>query len=358
MARTITEIFTEIVQIDSPTGHESEMAQYLVTLLSSLGHRPTIDEHNNVFLQTEGEGEPVFLNAHIDTVEPGRGIIPIIENGIIRSQGETILGADNKISVAAILWVLEKIKDEDIQTRPLDILFTTSEESGNYGAIGFDKSQIRAKEGYIFDKDGDLGEFISASPYYARFDIEISGRSSHAARRHEAIPVMGTLPELVSKIEALRKEGVLINIGRIEGGSVRNTVMGNLQINGEIRSFDKTLFDEAIGLLAEICDSQNLEVIVSNDTVVENPGYILDDQDLQIQREKVEKILGRKTTVTQSYGCSDANIFNENLDSLKVYVMSDGGSKNHTVDEHVTIENLELLGELLLGLVTAEDITN
>jgi tripeptide aminopeptidase len=351
MTRNIVEIFTEIVQIDSPTGFESEMANYLLTLFKKLGYSPEIDEHNNVFIQTKGVGEPIFLNAHIDTVEPGRGIVPVVKDGIIKSRGETILGADNKVAVAVFIWILEMLAKENINARPLDVLFTTSEESGNYGAVGFDKTKIRAKEGYIFDKDGELGEILSASPYYARFDIQLQGKSAHAARRSESIPVINIMPELIQEIELLRKKGVLINIGRIDGGSVRNTIMGKLTLNGEIRSFNKSLFEEAIEKLEIICNKPDLNVKISNETVIENPGFELDDRDLQVEKKKIESILGKPVRITESYGCSDANIFNEDLEKLKVYVLSDGTYDNHTVDEYVSVENLKELGNLVLGLI-------
>lgn len=351
MSKTAVEIFTRIVQIDSPTGEEDQMADHLMSWLAELGYSPHKDEHNNVFVQTKGEGEPIFLNAHIDTVEPGRGIVPIIVDGIIRSQGETILGADNKVAVAAIIWTLAQLASGDLNARPLDILFTTSEEVGNYGAIGFDKSRIRAKIGYCFDKAGDLGEIIAASPYYARFDIVLQGKASHAAYRAEAVPVIDVIPNLISAIESLRAEGVLINIGRIGGGSARNTVMGDLTINGEIRSFDEALFEKAMLQLQKICDRHEGQVIITNATVVENPGYVHPPEALAPVVEQLRSILGQEPVITTSCGCADANIFNEFPEQLRVFNLSSGDHDSHTVHEHVSVADLEALGRLVLGLV-------
>src|SRR5258708_3177329 len=149
----LVELFQKLVQIDSPTGHEQACALYIHSYLErECDLLPTQDVHGNVYCHVNGKGLPIILCAHMDTVEPGRNIHPkVIENQIV-SDGTTILGADNKASISAILSVVSDIQHNRFsQNRPLDLIFTTSEESGNEGAYGFDLATIHATQGYIFD---------------------------------------------------------------------------------------------------------------------------------------------------------------------------------------------------------------
>mgnify|MGYP000681051758 CR=1 FL=1 len=69
----LVKTFCDLVQIDSPSGEEEAIAQELVRRLEALGFTVRQDHHGNV-IATEGGEEPLMLSAHMDTVEPGRGI--------------------------------------------------------------------------------------------------------------------------------------------------------------------------------------------------------------------------------------------------------------------------------------------
>ena len=90
----------DLVQIDSPTGEEDEMDREVTARLQKLGFNVYHDSFNNVIAKLEGAGEPVILSAHLDTVEPGRGIKPVLDGDVLRSDGSTILGGDCKAGVA------------------------------------------------------------------------------------------------------------------------------------------------------------------------------------------------------------------------------------------------------------------
>ncbi len=102
----LLQTFLDLIQIDSPSGEEGEIRDYVIERLKKAGIDSKVDDTGNLFARTDGTGEPVVLSCHMDTVEPGRGIKPIVDNGVIRSSGNTILGADNKVAVAVILHLL------------------------------------------------------------------------------------------------------------------------------------------------------------------------------------------------------------------------------------------------------------
>lgn len=149
MKNKIVDTFIELVKIDSTTGNEYKIANYIREKLEEIGIVSKIDINGNLIFEVEGDNnkERIFLNAHMDTVEPGKNIKVVIENGIIKSDGKTILGADNKAALAAILETIKEINERKIKTNhPLDIVFTVCEESENLGAINLDYSKIKAKK--------------------------------------------------------------------------------------------------------------------------------------------------------------------------------------------------------------------
>ena len=136
--------FCEMVKIDSPSDEEEAVAQYLTGRLTSLGFSVARDAHGNVIASEEGE-DPLLLSAHMDTVEPGRGIKPQVKGDRIVSDGTTILGGDCKAGVSAIMEALESTKEDGSPRRSVQVVLTRGEEIGLVGATNLDYSMIHAK---------------------------------------------------------------------------------------------------------------------------------------------------------------------------------------------------------------------
>jgi tripeptide aminopeptidase len=345
--------FLEIVQIDSPTGHEKNMADYVFTRLSVLGLSPIYDSYGNVIAKMVSGGEPIILTAHLDTVEPGRGIKPLIVDGLIKSSGDTILGADNKVGVAVILNLLEILVSKKINVS-LEIIFTLSEEVGNLGAVNLDYSLISGKCGYSFDTIGPLGEITTAAPFYNRFDIEVLGKAVHAGRPQKGINALKIFSNAIHKIKLGKiDEDTVCNIGFVEGGSVRNTVPGRIFIKGEVRSFVENKLEKEttkiINNFKSAAATLGGKVVV--DVVSENGGYKLSKNNPVIQHlAHVMESQNIKPRFKQTLGCADSNIFCDH--GITVVNMSDGSEKPHTVDESISVENLTKLSNLIFGLVS------
>ena len=139
----IVKTFLELVAIDSPSGDEDAIAAELERRLRTLGLEASQDAHGNVLGRRAGTGEAILLSAHMDTVEPGRGITPIFDgDDIIRTDGTTILGADNKAGCAVILEVIQSVIDDGAPTRPIEVAISRGEEIGLVGAVNMDLSLI------------------------------------------------------------------------------------------------------------------------------------------------------------------------------------------------------------------------
>ena len=346
--------FLDLVKIDSPSGEEERIVSFILNYLGHLPFTPSLDSYGNIIVSVNGKGERILLSAHVDTVEPGRGVKPVITDGVIRSSGDTILGADNKVGVAILLTLLSELSTLVEEKRPsLDIVFTLSEEVGNYGAVNLDYSLITAKKGYTFDNPNPIGTIITAAPFYDRFNVKLIGKSAHASKPEIGINALLLLHEILGKIKVGKvSETAAVNIGVISGGSVRNTIPGELLFQGEVRSF----YEEEIDRLSAEIKSVVEEVTASHsasaeiEIVRENGGYFYEENDSEISYiQSVMKEMGMTPVLKPDWGCADANIFVEH--GIQAINLGDGTFLTHTTEEYVSIKDMETLNELVAKLI-------
>lgn len=349
----LIQTFLTIVSIDSPSGSEDEMTQFLLRYCKEKNLTVSVDGFGNVIAKTKGKGEPLLLSAHIDTVEPGRGIKPKISNGKIHTNGKTILGADNKAAVAALMEVIARVTSESISSRPLEIVFTRSEEVANLGAVNLSYAKLSSKEGFLFDYAAPIGTIVLASPAYYRFDLRFIGKAAHASRPNEGkniIPSVGAFLHNVDVGQVSKK--TLVNIGVIKSGHVRNTIPGDALLQGEIRSFQEkeiAAYQKRMTTLA-CAVAADYGISSAYDFVRENGGYEYSQRDKKIQY--VMSLLsefGIIPTCVKAGGCSDANIFKDH--GIIAVNLGNGGRNAHTVQEEIAVKDLELLTRFILSLI-------
>ncbi|MCR4326406.1 MAG: M20/M25/M40 family metallo-hydrolase [Candidatus Roizmanbacteria bacterium] len=348
----LIDTFITIVQIDSTTGYEDDMASYVVASAQKLGYHPVIDRAENVIITCPGIGEPLLFTAHMDTVEPGHGIKPRVRKGVITSDGTTILGADNKVAVAVLLELLALRSGHSTMGRPLELVFTRGEESGNIGATHLDASRITSKIGYSFDSGEPLGTLFTGSPFYDRFDITITGKGVHASVPEEGNnALLAALPLLQHIRVGHIDEHTIANVGVIQGGSVRNTVPEEVQLQGEVRSF----VESHINTVGKKLQRDARQVAASTKTnikvsiVRENPGYLLKNNHPLIMRAlQVLQALHIHPILKKTYACFDANVFQQH--GITVLNISDGSRDNHTTRESIRVQDLYALAKIALSL--------
>lgn len=360
--KRIVETFVDLVKIDSPSGAEEKMAREVIKRLKNLGLSPRRDDYGNVFVSIPGntDKERLMLCAHLDTVEPGRGVKPkITARGEIVSSGDTILGADNKASVAAIIEAITVCKAEKFSNNcPMDIVFTREEEAGTFGAANLDYSLLQAKKGHVFDSARPLGTLVLASPFYNRFDIEIIGRSAHASLPEQADNTIDILALALANFKRGKlDEETYLNIRVAGNGDVRNTVPGWMKLEGEVRSYSeekvenatenvRLVFEQAI----QSFGSPSLKINFSK--LRENGGFRYEEEnDFIKEAKKVIKSLGLKPDAVNIMGCSDVNIFTEH--DLMVLNHGSGVVNPHTREESIKVKDLMMLGQLVYSLITS-----
>ena len=346
--------FFDLVKIDSPTGGERGVADYLIAKLQALGYKTRLDDMLNLTAFLPGKGEPLLLSSHMDSVPPCHGIQPRIEEGIIKSSGNTILGGDDRAGVASIIEAIQVIHENKLPHRPIELAFPAQEEPGLLGSAVLDYSQFKAKMGVVFDYDGPIGTIIVSAPATYNMDVTITGRAAHAG----AVPEKG-INAIVVAAEAIgnMKLGRLdyettANIGMIRGGLARNIVAETCEVTAETRSRRESKLErQKKAMLREFeraAKKHHAKVDVKLRYAY--PAYRIPARApiVQLTREAMARI-GRTPKLDVAGGGSDANQFNAH--GIQSIVTSIGIEKMHSTQEFIPVVELVKCAELALALV-------
>lgn len=347
--KKIIETFNKLVSIDSPSGHEEKISLFIQSWLKKNNFTFKIDKIGNIYAHNQVSGQPILLCAHMDTVQPGENIKPIVKDGVIKSSGNTILGADNKAALAAILSAIENIK----LTQSIELIFSVKEETGG-GIEFFPFSWTKSKEALIFDSSNPLGGIILRSPFIINFYATIKGKAVHASKPNEGINALSYAIKFINKIKtgSLNNGETTINIGKINGGSGINTVPETVNYSGEIRSYDKKLFEKHLDDIKSIHNLKPklpIKIYFSVDGYC--PGYTHKKSDEFIKKiHQLYQNLDLKTQYYNYSGVSDANILNSK--GIKTINLTDGVKKPHTVNESISVKSLIQLEKVVVMILT------
>ena len=347
--------FCDLVQIDSPSDEEEAVAQHLVEQLNRLGFQVARDSYGNVIAGEPGDA-PLLLSAHMDTVEPGRGIKPILQGERIVSDGTTILGGDCKAGVSAILEGLESAAEDGISRRPVQVVFTRGEEIGLVGASNLDYSMIQATEAVVFDGNGPVNTVTGASPTYMRFDITVKGRAAHAGVEPEkGLSAIRIASEIINELPQGRlDEETTFNVGLISGGSVRNAVPALATFGGEFRSRSTETLDlvrlQLLNTLEQARERYR-EATIEEDLEVMFQMYNLDPEERVVKLiTRVMNNMGLTPEIRPSGGGTDGNVMR--LHGIESVVVGMSTNNMHTVDEYVVIPDLVNTARFCQQLIT------
>ncbi|MFA6430865.1 MAG: M20/M25/M40 family metallo-hydrolase [Candidatus Margulisiibacteriota bacterium] len=361
--------FIELVKIDSLSLHEGKVMDYLTKELNKLGIRNYISgkvkggEVGNLFANIPGNGilsPRILLNAHVDTVTPGKNIKPKIKNGYIFSNGKTVLGADNKAGVAAILEIIRSLKEQNIKHPPLQLIFTVAEEIGIYGARAIAKNKIKADFALVLD-GGDIDSVIVKAPTQVNLTATIFGRAAHAGLHPEdginAIKV-------ASQAIVMMKQGRIdhettSNIGIIKGGKATNIIPDEVEIKGEARSHDKMKLNAQVlhfkSCLQKACRKYKAKLKIKAHEVYKS--FEINENSKVIKNiKKGMEASGIKPIFSSTGGGSDANIFNQI--GVPSVILGVGADRVHTKRERLCIADFVRGTEMALNIVRSIDERN
>ncbi|MGE5405063.1 MAG: M20/M25/M40 family metallo-hydrolase [Candidatus Saccharibacteria bacterium] len=360
----IVQEFLELVQIDSVSREEGRIKEVLKNKLLELGLEVYEDDAGKklggdsgnlmAWLPGSAPGPSVFFCAHMDTVEPGKGVKPVVQNGLIESSGETILGGDDKAGIAAIVEALRVLKENNIQHPPLEIIFTVGEEQGLMGSKHLDFSKVRSRFGYVLDSVGDPGTIITRGPTQNEIEIDVLGKAAHAGiNPQDGINAIAVAAYAISHLKIGRiDEETTCNIGIIAGGKARNIVPDRVVIRGEARSLDPAKLDHITHLIENTFKDRVAEKggRCKVNIIHLYPQLKLDPLD-DVVKIAVEaaRAMGVEPVITKTGGGSDANLFNGQ--GIKCANLGIGMRDVHTVDEHIEIKDLVGNARYLLKII-------
>jgi tripeptide aminopeptidase len=365
-APDVVGLFTELAAIPSPPGSERDVADRVLAYLEGLGLEVAEDDAGaeidatagNLLCRLEATGDsaglPIFLCAHLDTVQPTGPLEPVVEDGIVRNAGGTILGADNKAAVAAMLEAARLVLSENRPHAGIELLFTPKEEVGLKGAKAFDADRLRARVGFVFDHAAPIGEVMVGAPHAHDIAVTIRGRAAHAGiAPEEGRSAIVAAARAISDFRLGRLDDeTTANVGLIEGGTAKNIVPDECSFSIDVRSHDETKLAELVKeMLETVTFSAALEQCEAETTVVSSyTGYRLNRGDLPVAlacealtREGFEPRLGL------GGGGADANVFNER--GRPCVNLANGMTAIHTPDEHIAVADLERMVGVTLALV-------
>lgn len=362
--KRLLERFLNYVQIDSPTKYEREFAEYIMKEMEKMGLEVHMDDagekvgsnSGNVIGRLKGntDGEAILFSAHMDTVSPGKGIKPVIKDGVIYSDGTTVLGGDDKAGIAAILEAIETVIEKDIPHGDIEVVFSIHEEGGLYGAKNLDYTKVKAKKGFVLDSGGNPGEIIIQGPAQNKIYAKFIGKEAHAGVAPEnGISAIQMAAEAISNMKLLRiDEETTANIGVISGGEATNIVTKEVKIQGEARSLSDEKLKAQTEHMVKCCEDAAQKFGGKVEVEVDHSyGAFKVEEDAEIVQKVKEacRNIGLEPYTTSSGGGSDTNILNAN--GIVAVNLGIGERKPHTVEEHIHIKDLENAARLVLEII-------
>jgi tripeptide aminopeptidase len=368
----LTQLFLELVRIDSHSRRELAVARRLERELTALGAEVWYDDAGakvggsvgNLVARIRGtvEVEPLLLSAHMDTVVPGEGVKPIVDGDVIRSDGTTVLGGDDKSGLAIICEVLRVLAEQRIPHGDVEVVFTICEEVGLLGAKHLDTSRLTARSGLVLDSDAP-GYLFTRAPAANHLEFVVHGLEAHAGMApEEGINAIEVAAEGVAAMRLGRIDAeTTANIGTIHGGAATNIVPNRVQLHGEARSHD------AAKLEAQCAHMQQcLEAAAAEHTVVREGEVYRASVESRISRSYEEMAvpdespivqlvfraaaaIGAPVTSAAMGGGCDANILNRR--GFEVANLGTGMQRIHTVHEWLRVSDMVRTAAVITEMV-------
>lgn len=355
----LLENFINMVKISSQSLNEREMADYLKKQLTDMGIEVEEDKAGEkiggnagnivAILRAPGK-KKILFSAHMDTVTPCDKVVPIIEDGIVKSDGTSVLGGDDKSGIAAIMEMMRVIKESGENHPEIIAVFSVAEEIGLLGAQHLDLEKYGPDYAFIIDSGGAPGTAVIQTPYAAKGEIKVIGRTAHAGVAPEAgINALTVAAHAITKLKLGRIDAeTTSNIGVVKGGQAVNIVMPDLSMIYEARSFNGEKLDNLLNETFDIFQktAEEFGAKFEHSVTKSYSGYKLEDDNeiLSVFRSACSRAALEYKQVSSGGGC-DANIYSgKGVTSVNMGI---GMSKVHTNDEFIKIDDIEKCAKLV-----------
>ncbi len=354
----------DLITTNSSSGNETLFANKVISKMEALGFAVRQDNAGDTFGGTCGnviafkEGVlpgSILFSCHMDRVPNGLDIHPVEKDGILYSNHETILAADDVSGVSAIIEGIRQLLESGKEYPRIEIVFSVGEETGLFGAKALDYSQLQSKLCYVIDSPGRFGRVVNGAPGHYKLQAEVFGKPAHAGNEPEkGINAAKILCDIVSGLKQGRIDEITTsNFSVLSTGSKStNVVCDYAMVQGEVRSRNAQRLQDYLDYFESFCketvEKQGASVKVTKTCTFE--PFLIDEDDISIRiAKKALSSLHTQINIETGGGGMDANIFNQN--GITSIGIASGYSKNHTKDEQLVLSDCFQTAELIRALI-------
>src|SRR5256714_13808514 len=369
----IKNLLLELVQIDSHSRKERDVAQRIKQYCEEMGAQCEIDDAGEAvggntgnviarFAGTLTSAQPIMMSAHMDTVVPGEGVKPVVEGDIIRTDGTTVLGGDDKSGCAVIIEVIRCLQEQNVPHAPIEAIFSICEEVGLLGAKNVDVSKIKSKYGIVFDSD-DPGFLFTKGPSSNHMEFKIHGLESHAGvAREEGISAIKIAAQALAVMNLGRIDPeTTANIGQIEGGMATNIIPNLVVLKGEAGSHSdenlerqtthtKKCLEDAAAKYQVTVEGKTTKASVESHIERDYSSMDVPDSSHVVQLViQAARRMGLDVKTMASGGGCDANVFNRR--GIECANLGTGMRAIHTVKEWLDVKDMYAAADMTLEIM-------
>jgi tripeptide aminopeptidase len=361
----LVEDFIALCRINSPPKQEAEVIAAVLPRLQRLGLEVKQDDAgkqiggnaNNVIARLPGNvpgAPPIFFSAHFDTVEPNPNVQIVVEEDLIRTDGSSILGADNKAGLAPLLEAIECIVEHNLPHGEIWLLLSVAEEIGLQGAKHLPLEEVSATMGFVLDTGPPVGTVVIGAPTHDHLGVRVTGRAAHAgAAPEQGISAIVVASRAIARMRLGRiDDETTANIGTFHGGQATNVVCPEVDIRAEARSHNTQKLEaqlaHMVACFREEAAAMGAQVEVETSRHYQAYRLSEDAPVVQVARDSA-LALGLPYQAKLAGGGSDANVYNAK--GIPTVVLSTGMDKVHTHDECCRISDLEKTARWVLEIV-------
>jgi tripeptide aminopeptidase len=357
--------FMDLLKIESPSGREGKIAKYVAKIMRDCGFSIRKDNAGrqfggncgNMVAKLPGRDDSLpglIFVSHMDTVVPNPGLCIVSDGTTLKTDGKTILGADDKAGVAIMCELARELSRNRFPHRPVEFLFSIAEERGLLGLKNLDFSMLTGKMAFVLDSNTPVGSIVTSAPSAMQVTATVHGKAAHAGVEPEkginsiAIASAAIASMRIGRID----DETTANIGIINGGSATNIVPQRTVVKGEARSFSETKLQRQVAHMSEQFTKHThkrggrvkIETEHEFTTFTVAPEEPIVELALACARR-----IKRRTSIQKSGGGSDSNVLNEH--GIRSVILGMGYKNPHTENESIPIANLYAAAEWVVEIV-------
>jgi tripeptide aminopeptidase len=351
-------IFLELVRIGSPTGRVERFQNHLKKELKKRNLKGKLDRFGNLVFKTKkfDAKKALLLTTHLDTVSPGENIKPKIKGSFITSDGTTILGADPKSGIAAILFVLDFFRNQKKELKNLEFIFSTNEEAGDHT---LNYAQPESKLSLVLDNAAPINEAIAQGPFAKVFLIKVLGKEVYAQMDYpKGANAITALTQIISRLPwGFYQKGCIANTGIITGGTATTMVPKSAELKGNIYCFkekDVTTFLKKIKKEAHLADQKfktktKVEILETYTGTNAGPKSPFVQKIVVAYQKNGIKLKLQKKLLISSNNCLEEK-------EIKSLNLGLGYTGCHTTKEKLNISQFSKFTKILLDIITSDHL--